>query len=208
MGTLETVQGFGFRPSVAVHHFVVTIGTKDESVVISEHYDWEEHEEKRKLSLAIGNPDNQVRVLLARMKWDAIAAAAATEFNARLRKSKQKNGKWAVGQTPLISTFGKELTLLAWAIEDADPSLIPNAIRNWRGLAPEERWWLYTMTNAATGHAVEGRGRGWRAAVRYALTDNPVAQEEFALRQQSWAALEKQAFAYEVAESKKTGEDK
>ena len=40
------------------------------------------------------------------------------------------------------------LTLLAWAIEDADPALIPTAIKNWLGLAPEERWWLFTMTNA------------------------------------------------------------
>ena len=207
MAKLEAVQGFGFRPSASVHHFVVTMGAKDDQVIISEHFDWEEHEEKRKLSLAIGNPDNQVRVLLLRTKWDAIAAAVAEEFNGRLRKSKQKSAKWSSGQTPLLSTFGKELTLLAWAIEDADPALIPNAIRNWRGLAPEERWWLYTMTNAATGHAKEGRGRGWRAAVRYALTDNPVAQEEFALRQQSWVALEKQAEAYDAAHNENAGEE-
>ena len=207
MAKAETAQGFGFRPSASVHHFVVTIGSKDESVILSEHFDWEEHEEKRKLSLAIGNPDNQVRVLLPRLKWDAIATAVAEEFNGRLRKNKQKTGKWSSGQTPLMSTFGKELTLLAWAIEDADPTLIPNALRNWRGLAPEERWWLYTMTNAATGHAVEGRGRGWRAAVRYALTDNPVAQEAFALRQQSWAALEKQAEAYDATTKKSSEEE-
>lgn len=30
------------------------------------------------------------------------------------------------------------------------------------------------MTNAATGHAVYGRGIGWRKAVRYALTENLV----------------------------------
>src|SRR5690606_4423509 len=41
--------------------------------------------------------------------------------------------------------------------------------------APEERWWLFTMTNAATGHAITGRGKGWRRAVRFALTENPVA---------------------------------
>ena len=70
--------------------------------------------------------------------------------------------------------LGKELTLLAWAVEDADPALIPAAIRNWSGLAPEERWWLFTMTNAATGHALHGRNRGWRKAVRFALTENPV----------------------------------
>ena len=39
---------------------------------------------------------------------------------------------------------------------------------------PEERWWLYTQTAAATGHGINDRGRGWRKAVRYALTENPV----------------------------------
>jgi len=31
------------------------------------------------------------------------------------------------------------------------------------------------MTNAATGHALTGRGKGWRKAVRFALTENPVS---------------------------------
>ena len=70
--------------------------------------------------------------------------------------------------------LGKELTLLGWAVEDADPALIPTAIKNWLGLAAEERWWLFTMTNAATGHVVRGKNRGWRKAVRFALTENPV----------------------------------
>lgn len=55
--------------------------------------------------------------------------------------------------------LGKELVLLAWAIEDADPALIPTAIANWNGLVPEERWWLYTQTAAATGHAQRSRAR-------------------------------------------------
>jgi len=64
--------------------------------------------------------------------------------------------------------------LLAWAIEDADPGRVQTAVANWMGLTPEERWWLYTMTNAATGQALSGRNRGWRVAVRYALCENPV----------------------------------
>jgi hypothetical protein len=70
--------------------------------------------------------------------------------------------------------LGKELTVLAWAIEDAGPSTVSTAIANWQGLAPKERWWLYTMTAAATGNYLAGRGRGWRKALRYALTENPV----------------------------------
>ena len=83
--------------------------------------------------------------------------------------------KWKIGYNPVSRLLGKELTLLAWAIEDADPTLIPTAIANWQGLSPEERWWLYTMTAAATGNAVTGRNRGWRKAVRFALTENPVS---------------------------------
>ena len=30
------------------------------------------------------------------------------------------------------------------------------------------------MTNAATGHALHGKNTGWRKAVRFALTENPV----------------------------------
>ena len=74
----------------------------------------------------------------------------------------------------VMRLLGKELTLLGWAVEDADPALIPTAVKNWLGLAAEERWWMFTMTNAATGHVVRGRNKGWRKAVRFALTENPV----------------------------------
>src|SRR6266852_6856445 len=95
-----------------------------------------------------------------------------------------KTGRWKAGQTPLSRLFGKELVLLAWAIEDADPSLISVAVKNWLGLAPEEHWWLFTITNAATGHAITGRNKGWRKAVRYALTENPVSDLQTAWREQ------------------------
>ena len=81
------------------------------------------------------------------------------------------------GPIPMHPSLGKELCILCWAIEDADPQLIPEAIRNWEGLAPEERWWLYTMTAAATGQAQQ-RGIGWRKALRFALTENPVVKGE------------------------------
>ena len=79
-----------------------------------------------------------------------------------------------MGANLIRRELGKELTLLAWSIEDADPGLIPTALANWAGLVPEERWWLYTQTAAATGHGVNDRNRGWRKAVRYALTENPI----------------------------------
>lgn len=172
--------GFGFMPSRGGHHFLVTKPPKkeDDSVYLSEHFEWDESEERRELHFALGSTDSKMRVVLPRMKWDEIAEATKAEFNRRLRSEGLPTGKWKTGQTPMSRLLGKELVLLAWAIEDADPARIPTAIRNWRGLAPEERWWLFTMTNAATGHAVSGRNKGWRKAVRYALTENPVSSSE------------------------------
>ena len=176
MSPRSKAEGFGFLSAESAHHFLVTIpSNKNESVYISEHFTWDESQARRELSFALGHEDSKIRVALSRFKWEAIADPVRTEFNARLKHNGLKPGKWQTGQTPLSRLLGKELVLLAWAIEDADPALIPVALKNWVGLAPEERWWLFTMTNAATGHAVTGRNKGWRKAVRYALTENPVS---------------------------------
>jgi len=175
--TRKKAEGFGFIPSESVHHFIVTIPPQgQDKIFISEHFSLEETEGKRELNYALGKDDSNLRVILPRQKWMVIADYAKAEFNQRLKKMGMKMGLWKTGPTPLSRLLGKELVLLAWAIEDADPALIPVAIKNWLGLMPEERWWLYTMTNAATGHALKGRDKGWRKAVRYALTENPVAE--------------------------------
>ena len=169
-------EGFGFVPTESTHHFLVSIpGNRKEQVLISEHLNWDESEERRKLNFALGREDDNLRVILPRRYWDDIADAVRAEFNGRLRKIGLRLGQWKVGQTPVSRLFGKELVLLAWGIEDADPALIQDAIKNWLGLLPEERWWLFTMTNAATGHAIHHKGKGWRKAIRYALTENPVS---------------------------------
>jgi len=175
--------GFGFAPTESEHHFLVTLpSASSESVYMSEHVLWDNSEARRELSFALGTADAAIRAILPRPKWEAMADTVRVEFNRRLQAQKLKTGKWQRGQTPVSRLFGKELVLLAWAIEDADPELIPVAVQNWLGLAPEERWWLFTMTNAATGHAIAGRNQGWRKAVRYALTENPVSARASATR--------------------------
>jgi hypothetical protein len=71
--------------------------------------------------------------------------------------------------------LGKELVLLAWGTEEIPAEKVPHAIANWLGFKPEERWWLYTTTAAATGDALRDRGVGWRKALVIALTENPVS---------------------------------
>ncbi len=65
------------------------------------------------------------------------------------RRLKGEGKQPAVGgatETALQRLFGKELLVLLWAIEASEitPEEIGVAIRNWTGLKPEERWWLYT----------------------------------------------------------------
>jgi hypothetical protein len=166
---------FGFDPTESASHFLIIVPTgTTQTIVVSEHLSWDpEHIED---SVHYGERlDGQVRSCLDRKKWNAIADVARAEFNMRLKKEGKPPGRWKIGANTLNRILGKELTLLAWAIEDADPALIPTAIANWQGLTPEERWWLYTMTAAATGSYVNGRNRGWRKAVRFALTENPAA---------------------------------
>jgi hypothetical protein len=178
MAKRTKTEGFGFIPTESEHHFLVTISRhKKDDVTISEHFFWDETSKKRELSLALGQEDNKLRVILPRLKWDAIADEVRAYFNQKLRENGLKTGQWKQGENPVSRLLGKELVLLCWAIEDADPALIPVAIKNWLGLKPEERWWLFTMTNAATGHAISGRNKGWRKAIRYALTENPVSGE-------------------------------
>jgi hypothetical protein len=167
-------NSFGFEPAESRHHFLVDIPRSGEAPVkISEHLTWD-NESGSSAVTSSAALDGQIRVILAHGKWERVADEVRAQFNQRLKKLGKKSGSWRTGPNLLRRDLGKELVLLAWAIEEADPALIPTALINWNGLAPEERWWLYTMTAAATGHGINDRGRGWRKAVRYALTENPV----------------------------------
>jgi hypothetical protein len=172
--TAHLKASFGFDPAESRHHFVVEIPRGgDAPIKISEHLTWDDENGSGAVSSGVAQ-DGQIRVILARLKWDAVADELRAQFNLRLKKLGKKSGSWRAGPNLVRRELGKELVLLAWAIEEADPALIKTAIVNWNGLVPEERWWLYTQTAAATGHGINDRGRGWRKAVRYALTENPV----------------------------------
>lgn len=177
--------GFGFDPSESKHHFLVIIPkTSLGKVLIYERFEWGNEKNIDKVAeLNFFNaPDQKIdqrfdrlKCEMSRAKWKEIEADVKTEFNQRLKSYGQKAAAWKQGQNALQRLLGKELTLLCWAIEDCDIKVIPTAIKNWQGLKPEERWWLYTMTNAGTGEAHSKYG--WRTAIRYALTENPVTDK-------------------------------
>lgn len=159
--------GFGVPATSDPHHFRVVIpGNSAARVQISEH-----------LGLQAASTDSAVidRVLLDRSRWTAIRAEVQRAFNARLAAHGLKPGAWKVGDNPVDRLLGKELCVLAWAVEQMDPEKIPVAVRNWLAMRPEERWWLFGMTAMSTGGLMDA-GRGWRIALKHALGD--VAQSD------------------------------
>ena len=158
--------GFGYDPTESENHFYVIVPKEATGIVeIYERFHWDLDEQK------ITGKDI-LKLKLSRYKWSKLSNDVSAEFNARLRAEKRPSGRFLVGGTAVEKQLGKELMVLLWGIEDNDPAGIPTAIRNWKGLQPEERWWLYTMTNASTGKISDKRG--WRTALRYALCENPV----------------------------------
>lgn len=162
--------GFGFDPADTLNYFYVIVPpTNADPVRIYEGFTWDENNEKEI------QPEDDLRLEISKHKWGLVSKYLTTEFNTRLRKDQLSVGKFIVGKTPVEKLFGKEMMLLLWGIENCDPSNIPAAIRNWRGFMPEERWWLYTMTNASSGGIYDKKG--WRMALRYILCENPISEK-------------------------------
>ena len=167
--------GFGFMPVENEHHFLVIVDSAAKgTVIISEQYNYSANTDKKLLDYKLGRFDTTLKSVLPKSRWNLIADALQTELNRRLRQQGYRSAKWKNGENYVSRLLGKEIMVLIWAMEEADPALADAAIKNWLGLRPEERWWLFTMTNAATGNAVNDKGKGWRKALRYALTENPV----------------------------------
>lgn len=154
--------GFGVPASSDPHHFKVIIPKANSgNVEILEYLGMQAQSEE--LSII-------ERVIIERPRWSAIRAEVQRAFNVRLKEHGLKTSTWAVGENVVDRLLGKELCVLAWAIESMDTDNIPVAIRNWLALRPEERWWLFGMTAASTG-TKEDRDVGWRIALRHALGD-------------------------------------
>jgi hypothetical protein len=167
--------GFGFMPKDNEHHFHVIIDAAPKgNVLITEQFNYTENDDKRKIDLKLGRFDSHLKCVMPKVRWNLFAEALQNELNRRLKQHGFRSAKWKNGDNYVSRLLGKEMMVLVWAMEEADPGLAEAAVKNWLGLRPEERWWLFTMTNAATGHATNDRNKGWRKALRFALTENPV----------------------------------
>ena len=165
MSNIKT-YGFGFNPKETNHHFLLELPKGNSKITVYERFNWDDEKQVSDMD------DKDKKIILNRTKWKKVQNVIKKEFNRRLKEDNLEPGNFSDYFVPFERLFGKELVLLLWAIEDAEVAVIDLAIKNWLGLSPEERWWLFTMTNASTGHYSDKRG--WRVALRYALTENPV----------------------------------
>ncbi|MGA1410761.1 MAG: anti-phage-associated DUF3780 domain-containing protein [Prochlorotrichaceae cyanobacterium] len=160
----HATQGFGVPLTTAPHHFVVVIprGNRQPVQIIED------------LGMHTLGDESEIldRAILPRTVWTEISTPVKRMFNERLKAHNLKPGQWKVGDNRIDRLLGKELCVLAWAIDDLEEEKIGTALRNWLALRPEERWWLFGMTATTLG-APNDKGRGWRMALKYALGDSP-----------------------------------
>ena len=118
------------------------------------------------------NTDRRARVYMPMDRCQKIAPDFERVAEERLRKT--NSGKFRFpkrfGSSQLPSSLGKELCVLCWAAETAKDEDFTKIIRNWNGLAPEERWWLYNTTVTNCGQALQV-GKGWREAIHCGLSE-------------------------------------
>jgi hypothetical protein len=173
MTAFDLLNGtFGFDPNDGHHYFLVMIPTTDVAGSDITVYECLRYSEKGNGELPVGSVE---RVRFSIPFWNAISEDVRAVFNLRLKEGKRKPGRWQPGPNYLASHYGKELVLLGWALEDFSADRVDTVFRNWKGLAPEERWWLYSTANAPfSQNSRRGRGIGWRKALAIALSENPL----------------------------------
>lgn len=175
--------GLGIVPKESRHGFLILIpkGTRADGIIRILEYRGDHLAELAQVAPEDPAPNEpNLRVAIDRRRWLAFAPAFWEDANRRLRANGMPTSRFVrnpAKPVPIHPSLGKELCILCWAVEDATPDDVPNALRNWDALAPEERWWLYTMTVATTGQAMQ-KGIGWRKALRAALADNPFVKGE------------------------------
>jgi len=175
--------GLGFIPAEARHGFLINVpkGTSQADLVYVTEHRGHDLDRLDGDALEPTSPnDPSLRVMIDRGRWLALAPEFWEEANRRLRANGLPSAKFQKNPgkpVPVHPSLGKELCILCWAVEEAPPEEIPNALRNWEALAPEERWWLYTMTVATTGQAMQ-KGIGWRKALRAAIADSMFVKGE------------------------------
>lgn len=125
-----------------IHHIEITIPEGRGGEVLFEE-DWG-------VAPAAG-PDRLLRCALPRGRWTEVANLAKQVLNDRLKQQGLPGSRWVSGVNRVERLLGREITVLAWAIEAADDEDLPAISAAWAAMRPEERWWLFGRVASVAG---------------------------------------------------------
>lgn len=179
----ENLNMFGLVKYQSEHYFLIDIGKGRGSRVRI--YECFVEFDERLLGLQgidEGVLKKELKADISKSQWNKIASTLKFEFNQILKQQGNNTSNWTIGENFTEKLIGKELLLLIWSIEDTEDSDdINRAILNWRGFSREERWWLFTIINAATGTIsvdnLTNTQIGWRSAIKIAFISNPIKKD-------------------------------
>lgn len=141
-----STTGFGCPAEMFVHHVLVTIPESRTGDVLLEE-DWGVAQ--------AGGPDRLSRCVLPRARWNAIANVAKQAMNDRLKEQELPASRWMTGENRVERLLGKEVVVLAWAVEAAEEEDVDAVAAAWAALRPEERWWLFGRVASSAGGAAD-----------------------------------------------------
>ncbi|SEN02154.1 Protein of unknown function [Roseovarius tolerans] len=160
MSEKAITHGFGVPNDPLPHQFLVKIPTGRTDLVEV----WEDFG-----AAALGTSAQKLcRVAIPRDAWRQVSEGVKGHLNRRLKEKDLKSSRFATGENRIERILGRELCVLAWAIEDATSDEAAIAFTRWSSHRPEELWWLFQQIDKDGGEW-DSPKTGWRAAIRHAL---------------------------------------
>ena len=160
MAVKVVTHGFGVPNDAMPHQFLVRIpkGRNDPVEV------WEDFG-----AAAAGTAVEKIcRGTVRRDVWGRVSEGVKSHLNRRLKEKDFKASRFSIGDNRVERVLGREMCVLAWAIEDADAHEATVALTRWSSHRPEELWWLFLQIDNDGGEWDSPR-TGWRVAIRHAL---------------------------------------
>lgn len=153
-------HGFGVPNDPLPHQFLVRIPAgRTDTVEV-----WEDFG-----AAGVGTAAQRLcRAAVQRDTWRQVAEGVKAHLNRRLKEKDLKGSRFSAGDNRVERILGRELCVLAWAIEDATPDEAAIAFTRWSSHRPEELWWLFQQIDRDGGEW-DSPKTGWRVAIRHAL---------------------------------------
>jgi hypothetical protein len=168
---VKKTDGFGVpsdEDGINVHCFKVLLPLEKNGIVkIEEFFGYERAQGENP------NLEKIDRIIFSKNLWDKISKTLKENFTPRLKEKGMGTSRWFTGENKVDRILGKEMCVLAWAIEKANSELEIEKIKEkWIKLTPEERWWLFRMTSITSGTEEDKiKEKGWRHAIYIALSE-------------------------------------